>query len=366
MTSEIITSQAADKAAIYKAWYVTAWPRAVEYMRTHMPEHGDKSPEWLAAHCMAVTGSTIGKILGVSKWGTPREEWQAKTLRRPPISSNWRMRRGQGLESALAHELGYMLNDCVVQYPGVEISPSDKPWHKCQIDALCGCAQYGGCTVECKVVAGGSDWGEGSVIDSDGWIIEEDNTVPLDYAAQVYWGLICLHELGKHVETAILVAAVGSENEPRIYVFHWSDEMFETLTAKADEFFFEHVIPDVEPAQIVSERRQMMAIARPEKGDMIEAATPAKVLDLAQRYQRACDDVKAAESVKDEIKTELCDLIGEHEGIAVAGQPVATWKAYKSKTLDKDALEADYPGLLAKYTKENPSARRVFSVKHAS
>lgn len=350
------------RKSLYQAWYKRQWPCAVAYMRTHAPERSDKSPEWLAAHCMAVTGSTVGKLLGVSKWGTPRDEWEAKTLRRPPIEGNWRMRKGQGLEKALAEELTFMLADCSVQYPGVEISVPDKPWHACQIDALGACPQYDAFTIECKVVTGGSDWGEGSTIE-DGIITDERSQVPLDYMAQVYWGLICLHELGRHTDTAILIASVGVESVPRVYVFHWSESMYEILTTKADDFMFLHVIPDIEPEQTVTEYRSSIARAFAPKGDLVEAQEPAKALELAQRYQLACDSVKQAEEVKDAIKAELCDLIGLHEGLTVAGQTVATWRSYKSKSLDKEALEKDHPGLLAEYTKESPSARRVFSVK---
>ena len=79
---------------------------------------------------------------------------------------------------------------------------------------------------------------------------------------------------------------------------------------------------------------------------------PPDTLDLVARLKQVKKQVKELSVVEDQLKAELCDLIGQNEYATVNGTMVATWKGKTWQSLDIKSLKALEPAIADKYSKQ--------------
>jgi predicted phage-related endonuclease len=66
---------------------------------------------------------------------------------------------------------------------------------------------------------------------------------------------------------------------------------------------------------------------------------------------------------KEDLKTELCLMLGESEYGSLNGSVVCTWKTSTRSSLDSKRFETEHPALYAKFKKQ--STYRTFTIKGA-
>jgi predicted phage-related endonuclease len=92
-------------------------------------------------------------------------------------------------------------------------------------------------------------------------------------------------------------------------------------------------------------RRYLKAEARVEE-------LPVEALDLIQRLKHVKAEAKAYAELEDQLKAELCDLIGEADTATVNGTVVATWKAQTRDSLDIKGFKAAMPDIARQFSKQ--------------
>ena len=85
------------------------------------------------------------------------------------------------------------------------------------------------------------------------------------------------------------------------------------------------------------------------------------VKELIARLKHVKSELKSYGELENQLKAELCDLIGPNEYATVDGNVVATWKGKTWASLDIKALKASEPDLCAKYSK--PVTNRTLLLK---
>lgn len=79
------------------------------------------------------------------------------------------------------------------------------------------------------------------------------------------------------------------------------------------------------------------------------------VRDLIARLKHVKSELSSYKQLEDQLKAELCELIGPHETATVEGSVVATWKGYKRDWFDAKKFQAENPDLYNQYVKTTTS-----------
>ena len=79
---------------------------------------------------------------------------------------------------------------------------------------------------------------------------------------------------------------------------------------------------------------------------------PAEASDLIQRLRHVRSELASYKQMEDELKAEICDLLGEADTAILNGVTVATWKGQKRESFDAKAFRVAHPDLAKQFTKE--------------
>ena len=79
---------------------------------------------------------------------------------------------------------------------------------------------------------------------------------------------------------------------------------------------------------------------------------PAEASDLIQRLRHVRSELASYKQMEDELKAEVCDLLGDSDTAILNGTTVATWKGQKRESFDSKTFRAENPELAKQYTKE--------------
>ena len=88
------------------------------------------------------------------------------------------------------------------------------------------------------------------------------------------------------------------------------------------------------------------------KSEPITKEIPFEALDIIERLKHVKSEAKAYAELEDQLKAELCDLIGQADTATVNGTLVATWKAQTRDSLDIKAFKAAMPDVAKKFSKQ--------------
>lgn len=88
--------------------------------------HNRDISEWLKNRRTGITGTDVGKIMGVSKWGTAQDVWKDKVGVSVPIEDNESMLWGRILEDVVALE--YARRNCIRYYKPEQTIRGKEDW----------------------------------------------------------------------------------------------------------------------------------------------------------------------------------------------------------------------------------------------
>ena len=79
---------------------------------------------------------------------------------------------------------------------------------------------------------------------------------------------------------------------------------------------------------------------------------PSETADLIQRLRHVRNELASYKQLEDELKAEVCELLGEADTAILNGVTVVTWKGQKRESFDSKALRLAHPDLAKQYLKE--------------
>lgn len=79
---------------------------------------------------------------------------------------------------------------------------------------------------------------------------------------------------------------------------------------------------------------------------------PSETADLIQRLRHVRSELASYKQMEDELKAEVCELLGEADTAILNGVTVATWKGQKRESFDSKALRLAHPDLAKQFIKE--------------
>ena len=79
---------------------------------------------------------------------------------------------------------------------------------------------------------------------------------------------------------------------------------------------------------------------------------PTEASDLIQRLRHVRSELASYKQLEDELKAEICDLLGDSDTAILNGVTVATWKGQKRESFDAKAFRAEHPDLAKQYMRE--------------
>lgn len=88
------------------------------------------------------------------------------------------------------------------------------------------------------------------------------------------------------------------------------------------------------------------------KAEAITKELPVEALDIIERLKHVKSEAKAYAELEDQLKAELCDLIGEADSATVNGTLVATWRPQTRDSLDIKAFKAAMPEVAKQFSKQ--------------
>lgn len=186
-----------------------------------------------------IGGSTIPKVLGLSKWGTPLDAYlELRKEKLEPTETTEDQDRGNFLEPAL-REWAQKKTGMKFVKPDKTITYADWPWATYSPDGLAP-----GDDVVLEIKAPGihtiGEWGAPGT-----------DEVPADYLAQVMWGMMVTGR-GK----SIIAALIGGEL--RLYEVLRHAKLESEMLARAKVFVEQHVIPGVPPEPTFGDKSNML------------------------------------------------------------------------------------------------------------
>lgn len=306
--------------------------------------------EWLALRKQGIGGSDMGKILGVSEWGTAVDVWLEKTGRRPDAPENEAMWIGRELEDAVARR--YAGEKCVrvVRHNFILIDDDFhlvgnldrlvKEWanvavaHKGEVRTPLG--------LEVKT-SGGAPWAE----------------VPEHYKAQVHTYMALAPSI---MRFDVAVLFYGMAKEFRVFSEPRDDAIVAGLRMRCREWWERHVLGDAAPEPVSeADCRNLWGASRDRK--VIASPSVVEAVDAIKLFG---SQVAALEESIGDMKTLVMASMEDGDVLVGAdGAKLATWRSNKesAKTDWKAvALEAGAsPELIARFTEHKPGAR-VFRV----
>lgn len=79
---------------------------------------------------------------------------------------------------------------------------------------------------------------------------------------------------------------------------------------------------------------------------------PPETTDLIQQLRHVRNELASYKQLEDELKAQVCDLIGDADTAILNGVTVATWKGQKRESFDAKAFRLAYPDLAKSFIKE--------------
>jgi len=264
-----------------------------------------------------IGGSDIAAILGVSPWKNRVDLWADKTKPRVDDGRNASAkRRGQRLEP-------YII-DMIREEHGIEIVQrneryidADVPFFAAEIDA-----ETADENIEIKTVHPfkSKEWGD-----------VETDSLPLQYIAQVQWGLGI-----RRRDVCRVFALIGDELKP--YVVQRDDELIRVMREQAIDFWTQYVLPKKMPPIDFEAKNVLDTLKRlypGTDGTVIEA----NVMHEHWRavYETASEMVKKYEAILDGARAHLLAEMGNACAIRFEDD-----RAFVRKAINKKAYTVEH------------------------
>ena len=315
--------------------------------------------DWLRLRQTGIGGSDISAIMGFNSYKTAYDLYHDKindvVADAQSESAYW----GTILEDVVAKEYA-LRNDCKVQKVNYMIRHPEFDFAVANIDravinpSISGNVRFkdGKLTtdrlLEVKTASEymKSNWGD-----------EESDQVPDNYNLQCQWymGITGVNEC----DLALLLGG----NKYRQYNIKFDPELFVILIEEARNFWVNHVLARVEPTPTtLANAKQKYAKALPDSTLDLHFNDDENIA-IIDRYIELKDTEKQVKADIEQAQTDLINLIGFNEALAVDGELVMTYKAQKGReTFDKKGCLKAYPELaeqFAEFTKTGEISRTL-------
>lgn len=293
--------------------------------------------DWLEHRRHGIGGSDAAVIMGVSPWTSLMDLWLEKTGQYVEGIDSESMYWGRVLEDVIAKEFA-IRNKLKIRRVNAILQHLDYPYMIANVD---------------RVIVGrkeGLEIKTGHEFSSQHW----ENGVPAYYYAQVQHYMAVTGFKLWHV--AVLIGG----NKYEQFVVHRSEDYINELIAAEAEFW--KLVEERTPPPIDGTKASTELIKRlyPEAEKGKEVELPFEAFELIQQYERACEEEKRIQLIKDEAVNKLKDMLGTAERGSIHGRTVI-WQNVVSKRLDTKALQKEYPDIYERFAQE--SIYRRFSIK---
>jgi putative phage-type endonuclease len=294
--------------------------------------------EWLELRRQGIGGSDASAILGLNPWKTAMDVWLEKTGEfEDEERDNEKMYWGNVLEDIVAKEFS-IRTGLRVRRRNAILKHKDRPFMIANVDRLIVGHKAG---LECKTAGqySAEDWAMG---------------VPDYYIPQIQ------HYMAVTGYKAWYVAVLIGGQEFKYYKITRDNYFIRELIEAETEFW--NMVETRTPPPIDGTKASSELIKRlypeAEKGREIEL--PFETFELIQQYERACEEEKRIQLIKDEAANKLKEMLGTAEKGSIHGRQVI-WQNVVSKRLNTKALQKECPDIYEKYSQE--SIYRRFSIK---
>lgn len=272
--------------------------------------------EWLALRRQGIGGSDMGKLLGVSRWGTPLDVWLDKTGRAVETDDNESMWLGRTLEDAVARRYAAEKGVRVERYGFMLIDRKNR---------LVG-------NVDRLVAIEGKAAHKGEVRTSKALEIKTSGQMPWDelpshYQAQVHTYMALLPTVDV-VDVAALF--YGLQRGMKIYVEERDAMIMDYIRDTAREFWERYVATDTPPPpESESDCRRLWQVSK-------RVAVTADVDTLAQveMLRRIRAQAKGLEESEEAVRAGIMETMQEADTLTdAAGKSLVTWRSGKDRAV---------------------------------
>ena len=269
-------------------------------------------------------GSEIAAVCNIYPYATAIDVFERKTGQAPVIDE-WSVGplvRGRLFERPVMEWYSLITNRTVM--PCETMAHPERPLVIATPDGIsCGAEPHDRVVLEVK----NSSWRMGHLW-GDPWT----DAIPDFYVPQVIWEMAVTGLQAAHV-----VVYMG--DEPRIYCVQWDPDLFDALYEVAESFWNDHVLTGIPPPPDASERYSQHLARRYPKSSMASyRIADEEVAPWVGRYRALLDAEKQLAAERLLVTNNLKAWIGEHHGIALAGERID----FKS---NKDSAKTDWKAL---------------------
>ncbi len=272
---------------------------------TETRDVGDERQEFLERRTTGLGATDSPKILGLSRWGTPRTVYRDKTEPRDDEMSlpAW---LGLKMQNTVA-ELYTAATAIRVRADNRHHRHPEHAWMVCHLDFRAW--RRPNLLIETKTKASMRGWGP-----------EGTTQIPADVWVQVQ------HEMAVTGATEAHVAVLFGHHTFRVYAIPRDDEFIGRLIPKLSDFWHLNVLARVPPPPTGREvDTEDVKRDNPEALDpQLKSATPEQVM-LINRLKVARIELHEAETNEQELENKVKELIGDAAGITGTFGTI-TWK----------------------------------------
>ena len=187
--------------------------------------NNDKLAKWLLARRQGITGTDVGKIMGVSNWGTIMDVYQDKIFGKE-IPDNENMLWGRVLEPVILEEYGR--RNCLQTHKPDEIIYGKEDWQLANVDGI--------------VIADDKSWQWGVEVKTSKSSKTFQSWIPGDYEYQCRWYMYVTN-LDRWDLAALIFGSTYKE-----FTIRRDKEIEEEMVSKCRDFWFNYVVPRVQPS----------------------------------------------------------------------------------------------------------------------
>ena len=295
--------------------------------------------QWLELRRLGIGGSDASAILGLNPWKTPMDIWLEKTgeFLDDAAPENEKMYWGNMLEDIVAREC-MAKTGLKVRRRNAILKHKQYLFMSANVDRLVVGESAG---LECKTAG---------YYSTDDWAMG----VPEYYIPQVQ------HYMAVTGYIAWYVAVLIGGQQFKYYKIARDDSFIRELIQVETAFW--KLVEERTPPPIDGTRASTELIKKlyPEAQKGKEIDLPFEAFELIQQYERACEEEKRIQLIKDEATNRLKDMLGTAERGSIHGRTVI-WQNVVSKRLDTKALQKECPDIYERFVRE--STYRRFSIK---
>lgn len=289
---------------------------------------------WIASRTQGVGASEVGKLLGLSHFGTPLSVWRQKVGLDGPEPENIAMLMGHLLEDVVAQRFAIETGYKVIKASAADIIYADpeKPYMRVTPDRLLKTPD-GKALLECKTTSMNID----------------ENNIPYSFLCQ------CQYQMRvTGIHTCYLAWLIKGRDFGYVKI-DFDKEFSDYIEGVVTDFWTNNVLANVEPECINAEDViTKYPVSDPDSSIEADDTARQDILELARltKIQKDTDG-----KIK-EVKSRIQVYLGDKESLTSGNDILATWKTGKGRaSFDSKTFAVDHPDLYKQYYKEGKPSR---------